>query len=80
MFYNTHLLERGHLCEGRLCGFQVAGSSCLDLGRGFGAAVRVATVFFCHGLDVAATAHPPARDLIILPQWREPAPVILRHL
>lgn len=77
---NTHLLERGHLCEGRLCGLQVAGSSCLDLRWGFGAAVRVAAVFLCHGLDVAAAAHPPARDLVVLPQRREPAPVILRHL
>lgn len=74
------LLECSHLCQGWLCGLQVAGSSCLDLWRGFGAAVRIATVFFCHGLDIAATAHPPTWDLIILSQRWETAPVILRHL
>lgn len=77
---DTLLLERGHLCEGRLRGLQVAGSSCLDFGRRFRAAVRVSAVFFCHGLDVATTAHPPAWNLIIFPQRRETAPVVLRHL
>lgn len=78
--FSTHSLERGHLCDRRLSGLQVACSPCLDFGRGFGATVRVAAVFFCHGFDVAAAAHPPARNLIVLPQWRETAPVILRHL
>lgn len=73
-------LECGHLGEGRLGGLQVAGPPCLDLRRGFGTAVRVAAVLLCHGLDVTPAAHPPARDLIVFPQRRETAPLILGHL
>lgn len=75
-----HLLESGHLGEGRLGGLQVAGSPSLHFGRRLGTAVRVAAVILRHGLDVAAAAHPPARDLVILGQRGEASPVVLRHL
>lgn len=74
------LLERGHLGQRRLGGLQVAGTSRLHLGGRFGTPVGVAAVLLGHGFHVAAAPHPSARDVVLLPQRSESAPLVLRYL
>lgn len=51
------------LSQGLLRGPQIALTPCRSLGRRLGATTsRLITVFVAHGLDIAATAHAPARD------------------
>lgn len=77
---DDYSLESGELCKGRLRGLEIAFSSCSHLGRRLGARVRVPTVFIPHGFDVATTAHPPARDLVVFPARCVPWPFILGNL
>lgn len=50
------------------------------LGGCLGAGVRLPALLVAHGLDVAATPHPPAGDLLILAPRGVPSPLVLGHL
>lgn len=51
------------------------------LRRGLGAGVGLAALLVAHGFDVAAAAHPPAWDLVVLAVAAGvTTPLILRHL
>lgn len=75
-----HLLECGEFRKGWLSSLEIAFSSCSHFGRRLRTCVRITAVFIPHGLDVAATPHSSARNLIIFPSRGVPRPFILRDL